>query len=231
MGSLIKKEILVIFGSPIMAIVSALFLFLTGFAFTAAMTEIIPQKLPEASVRGIIYFMAVILLFISPFLTMRSFAEEKKTGTLEFLRTSPLTDVQLVLGKFLGILFLLTLILILTFEFPLFIFILGKPDVGGMMLSYLGLFLLGAAYLSLGIFCSVLTKNQMVSAMIAFVASITLWFLSEVGGDFGELISPISHLQSFSTGVLDIGDLAYFLLVVFCFLFLSVRILEAERWK
>ncbi|QQR81893.1 MAG: ABC transporter permease [Deltaproteobacteria bacterium] len=152
MKALIKKELKIIFASPIFAIVSALFLFLTGFAFTASMTQLTPQKLPEASVRGIVYFMAVILLFISPFLTMRSFAEERKAGTLEFLRTSPLSDLDLVLGKFLGVLSLLILILILTLEFPIFIFMMGKPDVGVMILSYAGLFLLGASFFSYGHF-------------------------------------------------------------------------------
>lgn len=235
MFPLIKKDIKVLMASPILAVVASIFLFLTGFAFTAAMTQVIPGKLPEASVRGIIYFMAVILLFITPFLTMRSFAEEKKTGTLEFLKTSPLTPFQIVFGKFLGVLFLVLFIVALTVEFPILIFTVGTPDVGEMILSYVGLILLGLSYVALGIFCSVLTKNQMISAVLAFVISITLWFLAEVGGDVGEMLSPISHLQSFSTGVLDIGDLAYFCSFIFIFLFLSIGVLEipdsTQKWK
>ncbi len=230
-GALVKKELKTLFASPTLAVLSALFIFLTGFAFTAALTQITPQRLPEASVRGIVYFMAVLFLFINPFLTMRSFAEEKKTGTLEFLRTSPLTDTSLVLGKFFGVLLVVAFILFLTLEFPIFIFFLGQPDVGVMLLSYLGLFLLAATFLASGIFFSVLSKNPMVSAMLSFVFNLTLWFLAEIGGDLGEAVSPISHLQSFSTGVLDASDVAYYLLSTAAFLFLSVRVLEAERWR
>lgn len=231
MLALIKKEIRVHFASPIFAVTSALFLFLTGFAFTATLTQASPHQLPEASIRGMISFMSVILLFISPFLTMRSFAEERKTGTIEFLKTSPLSDLQIVLAKYLGILGLLALLLLLTVEFPIFIAWAGEPDPGPMIVSYLGLFLLGGSLAAIGIFMSALTRSQMLAAILSFVTTITLWFLADVGGDIGEKVSIIAHIHSFSLGVLDTADLAYYLLVIFVFLFLTYRLLEAERWR
>ncbi len=231
MLALVKKEILSHFASPIFAVTAALFLFLTGFAFTASITQPSAQHLPEASIRGMMYFMAVILLFISPFLTMKTFAEEKKTGTIELLKTSPLTDLEIVLAKYLGVLTLLAILLALTLEYPIFIALCGSPDKGPMILSYLGLFLLGASYLAIGIFTSAITSSQMIAAIAAFVISIMLWFLGDSAGVLGEKISIIQHIQSFSIGVLDTADLGYYLLMIFVFIFLTWRVLEAERWR
>ncbi len=231
MLALIFKEIRSHFVSPIFPVVAGLFLFLTGFAFTAHVTQASPQSLPEASMRGMVYFMAVILLFICPFLTMRTFAEERKTGTMELLKTSPLSDLQIVLAKYVGVLAMLLLLLVLTFEFPILMAVCGHPDAGPMVLSYLGLFLLGASFLSLGLFTSVLTKNQMIAAVLSFVATITLWFLGDSGSEVGRKISLIEPLQNFSVGVLDTADLFYYLGFIFVFLFLTYRYLEAERWK
>ena len=231
MLALIKKEIYVNFASPIFAVGAALFLFLNGFAFTAQMTQSAPGHLPEASIRGMIYFMSVVLLFITPFLSMRSFAEERKSGTIELLKTSPLSDLQILLAKYLGVLFFLLLLLLLTAEFPIFIALSGSPDLGPMLLSYLGLFLMGASFAAIGIFTSALMRNQMLAAISSFVIILTLWFLGDLGGEIGKKISLIDHLHSFSLGVLDSADTLYYLMVIFIFLFLSYRFLEAERWK
>jgi ABC-2 type transport system permease protein len=231
MLALILKEIRIHFASPIFAVTSALFLFLTGFAFTASLTQASPQQLPEASMRGMLYFMSVVLLFISPFLSMRSFSEEKKTGTIELLKTSPLSDLQIVLAKYVSLLMLLVFLLLLTVEFPILIALSGDPDPGPMVLSYVGLFLLGANFLAIGLFMSVLTGSQMIAAILTFVVTITLWFLGDMGGNIGPKISIIEHVHSFSQGVLNAADLAYYLLMIFVFLFLTHRFLEAERWK
>ncbi len=231
MRALIKKEIRILFSSSVFPITAALFLFLTGFAFTAAMTQASPSQLPEASIRGIIYFMAVVLLFITPFLTMKSFAEEKKTGTIELLKTSLLSDGQIVIAKYLGVLIPLGIILLLTIEFPILICVVGHPDKIPMVLAYVGLFLMGATFAAIGIFMSSLTKSQMLAAVLTFVTIITLWFLGDVGGALGQKISIVEHLHGFSLGVIDSADLAYYLLLIFIFLFLTYRVLEAERWK
>jgi ABC-2 type transport system permease protein len=150
---------------------------------------------------------------------------------MELLKTSPITDLQIVLAKYLGALTMLVLLLVLTLEYPLFIILCGHPDKGPMLLSYLGLFLLGASYLAIGIFTSAITNSQMIAAIVAFVISIMLWFVGDSAGPIGEKISIIQHIQSFSIGVLDTADLGYYLLMIFIFIFLTWRVLEAERWR
>lgn len=231
MRSLIKKELKTMIATPVAAVAVALFLFLTGFAFTAQLTQASPRNLPEASMRGMIYFMAVVLLFITPFFTMKSFAEERSRGTMELLKTAPLTDFEIVFGKFLSGWICLGILLLLTFEYPIFLWIVGKPDFGPMLLSYLGLWLMTGAFLAAGLFCSVLTSSQMIASILSFVFLLTLWFLAEIGNPFLEKLSVSRHLESFSVGVLDLGDLAYYLLFIFALLFLTIRTLEAERWR
>lgn len=231
MRSLLKKELKTYLASPLAAVLSALFLFLTGFVFTAHLTQVSPYNLPEASLRGMMYFMAIVLLFLSPLITMKSFAEERKTGTMELLKTSPISDLQMVMGKFLSAWILCLILLALTVEFPIFLLLTGEPDIGPLLLSYLGLLLMGGGFLAAGLFCSALTKNQMSAALLAFVLLLVLWFLAEVGGPVGEKISVIGHLESFGVGVLDTTDVVYYLLFIFIFLFLTVRTLEAERWR
>ncbi|MDO8461798.1 MAG: ABC transporter permease subunit [Deltaproteobacteria bacterium] len=229
--ALIKKDFKGYFASPLGYVAIALFLFITGFAFTANLTQVSPQHLPEASLRGMVYFMAVILLFISPFLTMRIFAEEKKSGTMELLKTAPVSDAQLVLGKYLGALLFLFVLLLSTIEFPIILMQVGDPDLGPLVLSYLGLFLVGASFIAVGIFTSSLGRSQMMAAIIAFILLLTLWFLADVGGEIGEKLSMISHLQGYTLGVFDLADTLYYFFFIFIFLFLTVRKLESERWQ
>ena len=231
MMALIKKELRIYIASPIFSVTAGLFLFMTGYAFTIYMTQASPRQLPEASIRGMIYFMSILLLFMTPFLTMRSFSEEKKTGTIELLKTSPLSDFQILAAKYLSVLSLFVILLVLTFEFPVFIFLTGKPDMGPMILSYLGLFLLGASLAAIGLFMSLLTKSQMLAAILTFIFALFLWFLADTAGEWGSRLSLIHHLDSFSLGVVDTADLFYFILVIFVFLFLSLRVMESERWK
>lgn len=231
MWALIKKELKSQVVSPILAVGLSLFLFLTGFAFTAHVTQVSAQNLPEASMRGMIYFMSVILLFVAPFFSMRLFSEEMRSGTMELLKTAPLSDLQIVLGKYLAALLLLVILLAATLIYPLFILWMGRPEIVPMILCYVGLFLLGASFLALGLFASVLTKNQVIAAILTFVPLLTLWFLSDVGGTLGEQFSLITHLQSFSLGVVSSVDLFYYLAFIGFFLFLTVRYLEAQRWR
>ena len=229
MRSLIKKELKIQFSSPVAAVVTALFLFLTGMAFSAGLIQPTPTHLPEASLRGIVYFMAVVLLFLCPLLTMRTLAEERHQGTIEILKTAPLTDRQIVLGKFFGIVILLALMLALTAEYPIFLALTGDPDPGPLILSYLGLFLLGAANCSVGLLASALTRNQIVAALVNFVLLLTLWFLPDLLGPVGEALSPVEHIHNFSLGVIDLKDLLYYLFFTAAFLLITIQKLEAER--
>jgi ABC-2 type transport system permease protein len=231
MFALIRKELLVHFATPIFTVAMTLFLFLTGFAFTASLTQVSAGSLPEASFRGMFYLMSLFLLFICPLLTMKSFAEERKVGTMETLKTAPITDLQIAIAKYFAVLALLFVSLLLTVEYPIIIFWFGEPDPWPMLLSYVGLFLLGASFSAVGVFMSVLTQHQMVAASLTFVFNVTLWFLSGWGGSLGKRISPLGHVESFAFGVLDTSDVMYYVLASFLFLFLTVTVLEAERWK
>ncbi len=229
MWSLLKKELRIYFASPIAAVLATLFLFMTGFAFTAYLTQTSPTHLPEASLRSLTYFMAVILLFLCPLLTMRTLAEEKRSGTIGLLRTSPITETQIVLGKFLASWLFLALILALTVEFPIFLTLSGDPDPGPMILAYIGLGLFSASLIAAGIFCSSLTRHQAIAALLSFVLILTLWFLAEVGGEIGRELSLSHHLDSFAAGLLDWGDFSYFLFFTLFFILLTVGSIGAER--
>ncbi len=181
--------------------------------------------------RGMLYFMAVIFLFIVPFLTMRSFAEERKLKTMELLKTAPITDTQIVLAKFLAVGLFYSLLLIATFIFPILLLVYGEPDTGPLLLSYLGLWLLGGAFLAIGLFCSSLVRSPMLAALLTFAFLLLLWFLGGMGGGIGEEISIIRHIEGFAMGVLNISDVVYYLCVIVAFLFMTIRMLEAERWK
>lgn len=231
MRALILKDLRILFISPLAYAALALFLFITGFAFSTQLSPLSPSQLPEASMRATLYFMAVILLFISPFLTMRSFAEEHKLKTMELLKTAPVSDAEMVLAKFIALWGFYSIMLLATLEFPLLLMIFGEPDGGPLVLAYLGLWLFGGACLALGLFTSTLVRLPMIAALITFVALLLLWFLGGIGGAIGEELSIIPHIESFALGVLDLGDVVYYLCFIGIFVFLAIRVLEAERWK
>lgn len=231
MFALIRKDLRIFFVSPIAYVTLALFLFLTGYAFSSQLYELSPGQLPEASMRGMMYFMAVVLLFLTPLLTMRSFAEEARLRTLELLKTAPLSDTQLVMAKFLAAWLFYSVLIVSTAVYPLIMWIVAVPDGGPMALAYLGLWLLGAAYLSVGIFASSLVESPLLAALLAFVSLLFLWFIGGGEMQWVEHISIIRHLESFSMGVLDVADVGYYLLFTVAFLFLAIRWHEASRWK
>lgn len=231
MLALIRKDLRIYFASPIAYVTIALFLVLSGFAFSAQFQEINLGQLPEASMRGLLYFIAVVLLFISPFLTMRSFADEARLQTLELIRTSPLGDAEIVIAKFASVYLFVTVILLATIEFPLILFWQAEPDLGPILLGYLGLWLLGGAFVAVGIFMSSLVRSPMIAAILTFVTLLLLWFLGGMESAWAGKLSLIRHLESFSMGVLDLADLAYYFLFTLGFLFLTVRVQEAMRWK
>jgi ABC-2 type transport system permease protein len=181
----------------------------------------------------------IILLFLVPILSMRSFSEEKRQETLELLFTYPLSDFEIVAGKQLGILlFFGALLLPLLGYLAVFHWIGGEFDWGPVWLGALGFWLLGAAYLAVGVFISSLTKNPMVSALGTFSVLVVFWIFDWVSGIvtgpwariFSEL-SPLSHYKNFTLGILDVQDMAFFCFFFFYFLFLTLRSIETRNWK
>jgi len=183
--------------------------------------------------------LSIMLLFLVPILTMRSFAEEKRQETLELLFTYPLSDFEIVAGKQLGILcFFGALLLPLTGYLAIFRWIGGEFDWGPVLLGFLGFGLLGSAYLAAGVFISSLTKSPIVSALGSFSVLLVFWIFDWVddvaSGPWARIfseLSPLAHYKNFTLGILDVQDLVYFGFFFFYFLFLTLRSIETRNWK
>lgn len=229
------KEIKSYLGSPMAYIVTAIFLALSGTFFA---TYLASTSYSDTSIRGFLSVAQYLILLFSAVLTMRLIAEEKKLGTWELLMTVPMRDSEIVVGKYFSSLALLTGMLGLTLYYPVLLAVFGDPDVGPIVTSYLGLFLLGAAALSVGIFASSLTSNQLAAAVVSGGLLFGLWFFGMAGtlvpGPAGELISYFSlssYFPDFIRGVVDTRAVVYYVSVAAVFLFLAVRSTEAGRWK
>jgi len=184
-------------------------------------------------------FAPLITMIFAPLITMRLWAEEKKLNTLELLMTMPLKDWEAVLGKFFASLFLLVVMLLLSLPLALSVSALGNMDWGPVIGGYLGAFLMGAAYLSIGLFVSSLTQNQIVAAIIGFFLCFVMWI---VGENIVVFMAPASlagvleflglgaHFESIGRGVIDSRDLIYYLTVIGFFLFLNVKGVESRKW-
>jgi ABC-2 type transport system permease protein len=189
-------------------------------------------------VRPLLYNISVIALFLIPMITMRLFAEEKRTGTIELLLTSPIRDIEIILGKWIGAMALYTAMLGISFLSMLILFAYGKPDWKPLLVGYLGLLLQGAALLAIGTFISNCTKNQIVAGVAGFAVCLMLWILNWVA-EFGtswiertlSYIAVTSHFDSFAKGVIDMKDVIYYVSVIFVGLFLTARSMEALRWR
>jgi len=177
-------------------------------------------------------------MFFVPAVTMRLISEEKRSGTIEVLLTLPVRDYEIILGKFLAGLILIVVAVILTFIYVLILSGIGDFDYGSVVSGYIGLILLGAAYLSIGVFTSSLTENQIVAFITGFVIIFALFMLDKVLvfmptllASFFEYLSVSYHFSNISRGVIDSRDLIYYLSLIFFFLFLAVRALESRKWR
>ena len=227
-----ERELRLYFVSPIAYAILAAFLVVNGFLFA-----LILFSTREASLRNVFANMSVVFLFLSPALTMRLLSEEQRSGTIELLMSAPVRDAEVVLGKFLGGLGFLVVMLGITLYYPLLLSILGSPDPGPILTGYLGMLLMATAFMSIGLLASSFTQNQIVAAAVSLMALLLLWILGaassflgpEVGGVFGYL-GLVGHLDSFQRGVIDLRDVAYFVSLAIICLFTTVRSLEARRW-
>jgi ABC-2 type transport system permease protein len=181
---------------------------------------------------------SVILLFTLPLVTMRTYSEEKRSGTIELLLTSPLTDMQIILGKFLGTLALYGAMLLVTVLYIALLFWFGRPEVKPILAGYLGLLLLGGCFLSIGLFISSLTKNQIVAAVITFVTFLMLWVIDWMASDATvttatvlRYLSITGHFEDFSKGIIDTKHVIYYLSLITFGLFLTAKAVDTERWK
>jgi ABC-2 type transport system permease protein len=247
-----RKETANFFVSPIAYAVIAIFLVIAGFFFWANVSLMSLISLQAANnpmissrinitdivIRPLIQNMSIVMLFLMPLITMRLFSEEKKSGSIELLLTYPISDIGVLMGKFLASTLVLVVMLAGTVTFPLILVILADPDWGILASGYLGLLLMGAAFMSLGIFLSSLTENQIVSAAVSFGAALLCWIMSWTSSFSGEKLGAIlrqmsilEHLDSFHKGVLSLVDISFFVLFTAFFLFLTLRSVETYRWR
>lgn len=250
--SITKKELLSYFTSPIAYVVIAVFTLLSGFFFYSLISwfnmvaiQILqnPYYYQQVNINQMVFAplfnnLSIVLLLMLPVISMRLFSEEKKMGTEELLLTSPISVTQIILGKYLASLIVLLTMLVLSAIPTILTFIYGNPEPLPYFLGYLGLFLLGAAFLGLGVFWSALTENQIVSAVLTFGTLLLFWVLSwaaySAQGLWQDVLSYLSffeHFDNMTRGVFDTSDLAYYLSFAFFGLFLTHSVIQFRRWR
>ncbi len=250
--TIMKKEIKTYLNSPIAYVLISVFLLISGYFFNnmiwwfnsqsmAMMRN--PYYAKQLNINRFVYEpllhnISVILLLIFPLLTMRLFSEEKKSGTEELLYTSPVKNSEIIVGKFLGATFILFIMIVFLFVYSIFGFIYSKPETIPLLLGYLGLFLMGMAFISIGLFFSSITENQVVAASLTFGMLLLLWVLSWSAQAAGSGLKPIltylsffEHFKDLPRGVLNLTDLIYYLSVTYFGLFLTQSYLESRRWR
>jgi ABC-2 type transport system permease protein len=175
---------------------------------------------------------------VFPAITMRTYSEEKRQGTIELLLTSPLTDVEIILGKFLGAMTLYAAMLAVTLIHISLLFLYGNPEWKPIATGYLGLLLMGGCFLSVGLLISSLTKNQVVAAMATFAVFLMLWVINWIGAFVGptaqavlQYLSITEHFDDFSRGIIDTKHLIYYLSFIAFGLFLTMKSVDSERWR
>jgi len=229
--ALAKKEIGYYFASPVGYLVLAAFFFVTGLFFA-----LIVLGSRAASMVPVFQNTVILLLFLTPGITMRLWSEEEKSGTAELLRTSPLTLWEIVLGKYLGVCAFFAVMLSATLVYLLVIVLNGNPDWGPLFANYLGYVLVSLSFFALGLFVSTLSDNQMVSMVLTWVLLLVLWIVGATGnlmtgpvGDFLKSLSIYDQTDDFFKGVIDLTHVLYFLSLIFIGLFFSVKVLESKR--
>lgn len=232
--AIMKKELQSFFFSPIAYIVFSSFLAIVGYLFWVIL---VTSKI--ATLEPMLYNAAFILMLATPVLTMRLISEEKKSKTIELLLTSPISPFEIIAGKFLACFTLYLVLMLLTLQYPLILSHYSQDfDVGPIYSGYLGLALLGAAFISLGLFTSTLTENQIIAAMGSFSGLILFWVFGwakhAFENNFGELLGNLSLFDRYSEflrGIVDSGNIIFFIVFTMTWLFLAMRVLESDRWR
>ncbi len=240
-GALLQRETMFYFHTPVPYMVMVLFTLASGWFFYMILNQV-----PAITYRYSFQTIASFLIFLIPILTIRSFAEEKASGTVEPLLTAPVSEGHVVAGKFFGaVAFFVVMLLPTTAYFAILRFIgasIGKPDTGPVVAGYAGMVLFGAFHIAIGIFASTLTQDSVLGAFLAFVLTLFFWviqplmesrqLLTTQGWTEAALyLSPTKHLEPFLKGTLPLMDAFYFVSFTAFFLFLSVRSIEYRKWR
>ena len=243
------KELRSYFASPIAYVIIGLFALLFGWFFFVYLSVFVQQSsqmmmgggapnINERMIRGVFLNSAVIVLFVMPMITMRTYSEEKRSGTIELLLTSPVTDFQIIMGKFLGALGLYASMLAVTMLYMAILFFYTTPEWRPIAAGYLGMLLMGGCFLSLGLFVSSLTRNQIIAGMVTFSVFLLFWVINWIATFTGpttqnilNYLSITEHLNDFTRGVLDTKHFVYYTTFIAFSLFLTVRAVDSERWR
>ncbi len=246
------KELKSYFSTPIAYVVIGFFALLFGYFFYAMLIIFNQQSqqlgglgggggnvdINQQLIRPLFLNASVILLFVLPLITMRTYSEEKRSGTIELLLTSPVTDVEIIVGKFLGAMALYAAMLGITLIHMVLLFAWGNPEPKVVLTGYIGLLLMGGCFISVGLLISSLTKNQIVSGMVTFAVFLLLWVINWIASFTGpttqsvlNYLSITDHFDDFTKGILDTKHLVYYFSVMSFGLFLTARSVDTERWK
>jgi len=245
------KELKSYFASPIAYLLMAIFAVIFGFFFYSATAFFVmrgmesqmmgrgqPMDVNEWVIRPLLSNASVIGLFLVPMITMRLYAEEKRSGTMELLMTSPIRDIEIILGKFIASVLMFACVIGVSALDLAALFAYGKPDWKPILVGYLGLLLQGMALIAIGTFISTTTRNQIIAGGATFAVCLLLWVLDWVSSYQQEAwakavsyLSVVQHFEPFSKGVIDSKDLIFFLSLTFFGLFLTSRSLESLRWR
>ena len=240
-----RRELAAYFLSPIAYVTTIFFLVLLGFSFWLLASFLVdgPAGLAVMQVLFDSLFFWIAILIVVPVITMRLFADEKRSGTIEMLMTAPVTDTQVVMGKYAGALcfFIIMWLPTLSFAYILRAFspLTVTIDFGPMLGGYLGALLVGAFYIAIGVFASALTSNQIIAAIVSFVlfgvyffaglftyAARTDWVQDAAG-----YISALAHMTDFSQGIIDSRPVVFYLSCTVFMLFAAVKVVESRKWK
>jgi ABC-2 type transport system permease protein len=248
--AIVKKEWRGYFASPIGYVVLGMYALVFGLFYAVGLYFFLQQSMAgpqlgggplnvnQMLIRCVFQNSSIVMVFVVPLITMRTYAEEKRLGTVELLMTSPITDFQILAGKFLGAMSLYAAMLGMTVIHIGLLFFYGNPEWKPILTGYLGLLLLGGCIVSIGLFFSSLTKNQIVAGMLTVVVVLLMWLLDWTGGLMGPSAERIvsfaslsSHLDDFVRGVVDTQHVVYYLSVTTFGLFLTAKSVDAERWR
>jgi len=246
-----QKELKGYFASPIAYIVLGFFSLMFGVFYYSVLLYFNQQSMQMAGmgggaainvndqlIRPVFLNMSVVLLFVLPMVTMRTYSEEKRSGTIELLLTSPLTDFQIIMGKFVGAMALFLAMLATTLVHVGVLFAFGNPEWRPIATGYLGIILMGGCFVALGLLISSLTKNQIVAGMITFAVFLLLWVINWPAQFTGPTTQQVlnylaitDHLDDFTRGIVDTKHLVYYLSFIAFGLFLTARSVDSERWR
>jgi ABC-2 type transport system permease protein len=248
--TLADKELRSYFASPIAYVIIGLFALLFGYFYYAYLYIFIRSSaemmqaggraanINQQMIASVLQNSAVIILFVMPMITMRTYSEEKRSGTIELLLTSPVTDVQIILGKFFGAMGLYVAMLAVTVLYIALLFWYGNPEWRPIVAGYLGLLLMGGCFISVGLLISSLTKNQIVAGILTFTVFLMLWIINWIGESSGpttrEVLNYLSiteHFNDFARGVVDTKHVIYYLSFITFGLFLTAKSVDSERWR